>query len=66
MFVRRLSQILSAGAFIGTIAPALLYIQGSLTLPQTKSAMLIATITWFVVTPLWMDREASPDQQPAP
>lgn len=52
--MRTLLQLVSAIALIATILPSILLLTGSLDLPQTKLAMLIATIIWFIVTPLWM------------
>ena len=52
--MRKLLQLVSAIALIGTIVPSILFLTGSLDLTQTKLAMLAATIVWFVATPLWM------------
>jgi hypothetical protein len=43
-------------ALVATIAPAMLFAAGAIDLDQTKVAMLAATLVWFIVTPLWMDR----------
>lgn len=46
-------------ALIVTIAPAVMFLGGSLSLDQTKVAMLAGTIVWFVVTPTWMGRSSA-------
>ena len=53
------AKVVSALALVGTIAPALLFFAGSIELPQMKTWMLVATVAWFVATPLWMDRPAA-------
>ncbi|QEG37668.1 hypothetical protein [Bythopirellula goksoeyrii] len=52
--MRKLLQLVSAAALIATIVPSVMFLTGSLDLSQTKLAMLIATIVWFIATPLWM------------
>ena len=37
--------------------PAFFFLSGSLSLDTVKLLMLIATILWYVVTPLWMDQK---------
>ena len=39
-----------------TILPTVLYLTGQMELDPAKWLMLLATIVWFAVTPLWMDR----------
>ena len=39
-----------------TILPTVLYLAGQMELDPAKWLMLLATIVWFAVTPLWMDR----------
>jgi hypothetical protein len=51
---RLLLQLLSWAALAGSIVPPALYLVGRLELPAVKWAMLIATLVWFVATPLWM------------
>ena len=41
------------------LGAALAYLAGSLTLPATKLAMLLATLVWFATTPFWMGRQRS-------
>jgi hypothetical protein len=54
--MRLLLQIVSWAALATTIAPAVLFLTGHVTLDQTKWSMLLATIVWFAATPLWMGR----------
>jgi|OpeIllAssembly_1097287.scaffolds.fasta_scaffold807750_2 hypothetical protein len=54
--MRTLAQLVSAAALVGTIAPSLLLFAGVVSLEQVKWWMLVATIAWFVATPVWMDR----------
>lgn len=54
--MKPVAQFASAAALIGTILPAVLFITGRLDLDQVKAWMLTATVVWFVVTPLWMER----------
>lgn len=55
--MRRILQAISWTALAITIVPSILYLSGHVDLTQTKTAMLVATIVWFVATPLWMGRE---------
>lgn len=54
--MRRLLQVVSWLALVSTIAPAVLFTLGRITLDQSKLALLVATVAWFVATPLWMGR----------
>jgi hypothetical protein len=55
--MRRVLQIISWLACAGTILPSILFLLATIDLDQTKWLMLLATIIWFVATPLWMGRE---------
>jgi len=55
--MRRLLQAVSWAALAATLVPPVLYLAGQTSLDAVKSWMLGATIAWFVVTPMWMDRE---------
>jgi hypothetical protein len=57
--MKTVAQLISWLALAGTILPALLFFGGSIGLPQVKVWMLIATVLWFVATPLWMERKAT-------
>ena len=51
---RTLMQIVSWVALAGTILPAVLFLTDRMDLASTKTWMLVATVTWFGVTPWWM------------
>ena len=55
--MRRMLQIVSWVACAATILPSVMYLLNKVDLAQVKWLMLLATIVWFVVTPLWMGRE---------
>lgn len=52
-----LVRIISLGALLGTIGPALAFFNRSIDLETAKTAMLAATVVWFIATPLWMGRQ---------
>jgi hypothetical protein len=54
--MRRITRLTSFIALAATIVPAVMYMGGSMDLPTVKTTMFVATIVWFVATPLWMDR----------
>lgn len=54
--MRKLFPVISIVALIGVIAPPVLFLLGCLELPQVHRYMLIATVVWFVLTPLWMGK----------
>ncbi len=54
--MKRLAKLVSGVALVATIVPPVLFFNGTLTLAQTHTWMLAATVAWFVATPLWMDR----------
>ena len=58
--MKYLAMIIASVALAATILPALLFLRGSLSLESTKVVMLIATLTWFIVSPLfmWKDKDA--------
>ena len=49
-------QLVSWVALAATIVAPLLFFAGRISLDQTKSAMLVATIVWFAAVPFWMGR----------
>ncbi len=53
---RRIIQIISWLALVGAILPSVLYLAGRIDLDQSKWALLVATIVWFVTAPLWIGR----------
>ena len=44
-------------ALAGTILPAGLFMAGRLDLDAVKLWMLVATVVWFVATPVWMTQK---------
>lgn len=61
MVMRRILQLVSWLALAGIVVPPVLFLAGRMDLDQQKLWMLIATIVWFVATPLWMGRELQPE-----
>lgn len=61
MKARRVLQLASLIALIGTVLPSILFLTGTMELGPMKSVMLAATVLWFVVTPLWMGRASPAD-----
>lgn len=57
MVIRRIVQVLSWISLAATILPSIFFLAGDVSLEQSKWMLLLATIGWFVVTPLWMGRE---------
>lgn len=49
-------QLASVFALASTIIPAAFFLFGQVELDQLKWLMFLATIVWFIVTPLWMGR----------
>lgn len=54
--MKRAARIVSLVSLVGTILPPLLFFAGQMDLDATKLWMLVSTVTWFVATPVWMDR----------
>ena len=54
--MRPAARLVSLAALVATIVPPVLYFYGHMDLDATKAWMLVATIAWFVATPIWMDR----------
>lgn len=55
--MRNFLQVISWIALAGTILPSCSFYLGMLNLDQAKTVMLLATVVWLAVTPLWMGRE---------
>jgi hypothetical protein len=55
--MRRVFQVLSWAALALTIVPAFMFFHGTIDITQMKLWMLVATVAWFVATPLWMGRD---------
>jgi hypothetical protein len=61
--MRTVFQILSWLALAGTIVPSMMYLGKTLSHPAVTQSMLLATVVWFVSTPLWMGRGRSGEGQ---
>ena len=57
--MRKLLQLLSFVALIGTIVPAVMFMNGTIELDMVKTYMTSGAVLWFAVTPFWMGREAN-------
>ena len=57
--MRITTQIISWAALAGTVVPPVMLLLGRMELDGVKTVMLVATIVWFAITPLWMGREKS-------
>lgn len=63
--MRRIFQTISWIALAGTFLSPVLFFAGSINLQQSKMLLLMATIVWFVHTPLWMGRnQETPETTP--
>ncbi len=54
--MRTAARLVSLVSLVGTILPPILFFAGHMDLDATKLWMLVATVGWFVATPVWMDR----------
>ena len=53
--IKTVTQIVSWLCLVALVLPSVLFLTGALaSLDQVKLIMLIATVIWFVSTPLWM------------
>jgi hypothetical protein len=57
--MKKIAQIISVLALLGTLAPALLFFNGTMDLASVKTWMLIATVVWFVSATLWMEHKVA-------
>jgi len=57
--MKRIAQLLSALALVGTLLPPFLFFADGLELAAMHRWLLVAAILWFVTTPLWMEHKAS-------
>jgi hypothetical protein len=55
--VRRVLQCLSWISLAATLLPSLMFLAGQCSLDECSQGMMLATVVWFVITPLWMGRE---------
>jgi hypothetical protein len=54
--VKTAARLVSLAALVATIVPPVLFFYGHLDLDAMKLWMLVATVAWFVATPIWMDK----------
>lgn len=52
--IKQLSKFVSWAALVLLIVPALLFLTGKMSLEQVKTDMLIVTVVWFIVAPVWL------------
>ncbi len=52
--MRTLAMWMSIACLAANIVPSVLFLAGRLELPAMKTAMLAATIAWFVVASFWI------------
>jgi hypothetical protein len=57
--MKRLAQILSGLALLGTLLPPCLFFTGQWELSVMQNWMLAAAAMWFLATPLWMEHKAT-------
>ena len=57
--MKRIAQIISGLAILGTILPPCLFFADQLTLPAMQQWLLITAVLWFVATPFWMEHRTS-------
>ena len=56
MALRRVAQAASWLALAGTILPSMIFLAGKMEMDPMKTGMLVTTLVWFTVAPLWMGR----------
>lgn len=56
--MKRVFQTISWIALAGTILPSFMYLGGMIDLDQANMILLLATLAWFVHTPLWMGKNS--------
>jgi hypothetical protein len=55
--MRQILQLASWLSLAAIIGPAIMYYSDKMELSTLKTTMLVATISWFIATSLWMGRE---------
>lgn len=58
-------KIISLVALSGIVASGFLFFSGAISQEVMKAIALIATIAWFIATPVWMGRGQSNSQSDA-
>lgn len=51
-----LLKVISFAGLILTIAPSFFVFNNNISLGLGKTLMLVGTIVWFIIAPLWMNR----------
>jgi len=51
---KRIAQIVSLVSLVVLVVPSVLFLAGRMELDRVKLVMLVATLIWFVATPMWM------------
>lgn len=55
--MRILAQFISGIALAATLVAPVVFLIGLTPPERTNQILLVATIAWFIATPLWMGRE---------
>jgi hypothetical protein len=55
--MKRILQIISWLSLAGTILPSILYLTDWITFDKSILWLDLATVCWFIATPLWMGRQ---------
>ncbi|MEZ6117795.1 MAG: hypothetical protein R3C28_14665 [Pirellulaceae bacterium] len=54
--MKTMAKLISLLALVGTFGPSLVYLANGLSLEVAGRISLLATIIWFIATPMWMGR----------
>jgi len=54
---RLICQLISWAAIVALVVPGVLYLMGKVELDRVKHLMLAATVSWFLLAPMWMGLE---------
>jgi hypothetical protein len=54
--MRPILQIISWISLAGSILPSILYLANRITLDRSILWLNVATLVWFIATPMWMGR----------
>ena len=57
--MKRIAQLISVIALVGTILPPCLFFADKLSLAAIQQWMLTATVVWFIATPFWMEHKTT-------
>lgn len=55
------AQLVSWLSIAAVVVPGAVYLAGAVELERVKGVMLIATVAWFISTPLWMGTKKQPE-----